>query len=1225
MKFLAPIPSQFLDETGTPYSSGSVSVYIHGEPRLADIYQNASGNELAPNPFTLDSHGMWMAFVDSGKSYDYLVKDAGGNVVAPYYNVVVPGTEGVSGVSIESPRGSIEVTESVVGGRKEFGIDVNADSFAHSHGSFSHDAVVGASGSFDYDSFAEVGVEGDDIYLSQGRLTLDSGLYHVSVNVLLENSAEDGNSYDVSFEIDGTQFKKSWDNTFVHSETVEVGIDISVDEDGHAVVPSISGLPEGMSCGIPRLDVHRVDGLCVGSSSSTVEHDSTIEGDGSHDNPLSVKDYSSIRSDLAGVIEDLADHETDPGAHQDIRNELSLKEDKSNKVTEWSETLSDDKYPSERLVKESLDNLPPGTAVKGDAENEYRTGNVNLTPANIGAATTAQGAKADSAIQGVSVNGTALTPDSGNVVDVSVPTSSNATPLMDGTAAAGVGTHWARGDHRHPTDTSREAVNNKVQSIDDSSTTEYPSSKAVADFVNSSVATNTATFLGNFSLEDLDLTYPATEVQLATALNSHTWPTGYPTNNDYVYVEIRNPQSTIDDKVQRYKYRDGLASWGYEYTLNNSSFTAEEKASIDSGITSQDVTNLRADHTTLDTHVGDGNIHVTSSEKNAWNGKYTKPSTGIPKTDLASGVQTSLGLADSALQAHQSVTDSNPTLAWGTQSKVGSVGSTDLHVTMPSNPASGKLDTTGDASDTTSIFTKAIDDTSSMASGVKLSVIFTAISSFFASLKSLAFKDKASYSDLLSDVQYSLDKADSALQPSGNGSNLSVTPDGTSTGTDIGSSTTLMAWAQKFKNLVASLGTAAFKNVPSSGNASTSEVVMGNDTRLTDARTPTSHTHDDRYYTESEVNTLLNNKLNTNGDASNTTVTRDGTTTGVDIPSSALALNAFAQKVKNISDTLNTSVLYGYCPTAASSMAKRVNVYNSNVIRLSNYRLVCIHFQNGNTYNDASNDIVFNFYRDDTLWFTKSTRATGWLNHIVAGDYLFVVGPGETEMGFIKSYTQDTNNAEYAKNYIAGGTIASELASLASSISSKQDALPTSGGAYAIDITGNAATAGSCANASNAGYASTAGRTTSAYSWLDYIGAGGRKCFEAFKLDTLGVGNYIQGVVTIFVRTSGNAFKSYNVSFVCYRESGSTYSGKINKHEIANTDSSISVDVYLVTQASIGRVSVVAVVIYNDSSGGRYVAGYASGICINDGAVVSNNVGATVADVVPNMTLIDAI
>ena len=39
------------------------------------------------------------------------------------------------------------------------------------------------------------------------------------------------------------------------------------------------------------------------------------------------------------------------------------------------------------------------------------------------------------------------------------------------------------------------------------------------------------------------------------------------------------------------------------------------------------------------------------------------------------------------------------------------------------------------------------------------------------------------------------------------------------------------------------LGTAAALNVASSGNASTSEVVKGNDTRLSDARTPTSHSH----------------------------------------------------------------------------------------------------------------------------------------------------------------------------------------------------------------------------------------------------------------------------------------------------------------------------------------------------------------------------------------------
>lgn len=39
------------------------------------------------------------------------------------------------------------------------------------------------------------------------------------------------------------------------------------------------------------------------------------------------------------------------------------------------------------------------------------------------------------------------------------------------------------------------------------------------------------------------------------------------------------------------------------------------------------------------------------------------------------------------------------------------------------------------------------------------------------------------------------------------------------------------------------LGTASAKNVPSTGDASTTEVVLGNDSRLTNARTPVSHTH----------------------------------------------------------------------------------------------------------------------------------------------------------------------------------------------------------------------------------------------------------------------------------------------------------------------------------------------------------------------------------------------
>ena len=49
---------------------------------------------------------------------------------------------------------------------------------------------------------------------------------------------------------------------------------------------------------------------------------------------------------------------------------------------------------------------------------------------------------------------------------------------------------------------------------------------------------------------------------------------------------------------------------------------------------------------------GTTNKVVTSTEKTTWNGKYTKPNNGIPKTDLASSVQDLLNLADTALQSY---------------------------------------------------------------------------------------------------------------------------------------------------------------------------------------------------------------------------------------------------------------------------------------------------------------------------------------------------------------------------------------------------------------------------------------------------------------------------------------------------------------------------------------------------------------------------------------------
>ena len=74
-----------------------------------------------------------------------------------------------------------------------------------------------------------------------------------------------------------------------------------------------------------------------------------------------------------------------------------------------------------------------------------------------------------------------------------------------------------------------------------------------------------------------------------------------------------------------------------------------------------------------------------------------------------------------------------------------------------------KLDKTGDGSNVTAAFTAASSRTN-IATGEKLNVMFGKIAKWLSDLGSLAFKSTVAKSDLASNVQTSLEKADSALQ-----------------------------------------------------------------------------------------------------------------------------------------------------------------------------------------------------------------------------------------------------------------------------------------------------------------------------------------------------------------------------------------------------------------------------------------------------------------------------
>lgn len=72
-----------------------------------------------------------------------------------------------------------------------------------------------------------------------------------------------------------------------------------------------------------------------------------------------------------------------------------------------------------------------------------------------------------------------------------VPTASTAIPSMDGIASSGSSTQWSRGDHVHPTDTSREATANKTTTVrqnGQADNTKFPTEAAVRTAIDSAVS-----------------------------------------------------------------------------------------------------------------------------------------------------------------------------------------------------------------------------------------------------------------------------------------------------------------------------------------------------------------------------------------------------------------------------------------------------------------------------------------------------------------------------------------------------------------------------------------------------------------------------------------------------------------------------------------------------------------------------------------------------------------
>lgn len=156
----------------------------------------------------------------------------------------------------------------------------------------------------------------------------------------------------------------------------------------------------------------------------------------------------------------------------------------------------------------------------------------------------------------------------------------------------------------------------------------------------------------------------------------------------------------------------------------------------------------------------DYHLIVTLSNGTSYDAGYCRGASGAGTGDMLASVydpqnkhQDIFAYIDNAIKDVKVTTDATPTQGSANPVQSGGVYSA----------LTNKLDKTGDGSNVTAAFTAA-STRANIATGEKLSVLFGKIAKWFADLGSLAFKSTVAKSDLASDVQTSLGKADSALQ-----------------------------------------------------------------------------------------------------------------------------------------------------------------------------------------------------------------------------------------------------------------------------------------------------------------------------------------------------------------------------------------------------------------------------------------------------------------------------
>ncbi len=204
-----------------------------------------------------------------------------------------------------------------------------------------------------------------------------------------------------------------------------------------------------------------------------------------------------------------------------------------------------------------------------------------------------------------------------------------------------------------------------VTSISASSTdSEVPTAKAVYDFgggvsdyddLTNKPKINNVELSGNKSASDLGLLTSAdiSGKQDIATLETDVASKGFTKNTGTVtkvtagdglsggdITSTGTVSLSNETKASLAKADSAVQDSNYVHTDNN--YTTNEKSKL-SNLENYDDTNVQ------------NRLSAIENQEAGWSSKYSKPSTGIPKSDLDSAVQVSLGKADTALQEHQDI------------------------------------------------------------------------------------------------------------------------------------------------------------------------------------------------------------------------------------------------------------------------------------------------------------------------------------------------------------------------------------------------------------------------------------------------------------------------------------------------------------------------------------------------------------------------------------------